>query len=142
MRSNEDGLLSESLGESPEESEQADLGEEASKELQPHSSCSSGCQAAGFHRDCGPLVFKPTVGLGTRIWGQGGSKYHAALFLIFSWFSGTSTPSIAVSLWLTSRLLKKVDSGKFYALFALVLWMRLFSERLNPLISSRVSFLP
>lgn len=45
------------------------LGEEVLKDLQTHSSRCSGCQAAGLHHDCGPLVFKPTRGLGVRMWG-------------------------------------------------------------------------
>lgn len=66
---------------------------------------SSGCQAAGFHHDCGLLVFKVT----TLLWATGKRNGQVkmpqdSLFLLkFHCFSCINTSWVTLSLWLISR---------------------------------------
>lgn len=79
-------------------------GNEASKEFQPHSAPSSGCQAAGFHCDCGLCVFKATEELGKWAWKLGELKHHRGCVLTeIQLFFFIKTPRFAATLWLISR---------------------------------------
>ena len=73
---------------------------ETSKEFQLHSAPSTGCQAAGFHCDCGLCVFKATEELGKWAWKLGKLKHHrdCVLAVLTAIFLNKDSPVCCKSL--------------------------------------------